>query len=64
MSDKTLLRRVIGVLVVVMAVLLVARIVLIVAGAVRSDWVDIGGSVVLVLFGVALWWTTGRQLSR
>ena len=64
MSDKTLLRRVIGVLVVVMAVLLVARIVLIVAGAVRPDWVDIGGSVVLVLFGVALWWTTGRQLSR
>ena len=64
MTDNALLRRVIDVLAVVMAVLLLARVALIVAGAARPDWVDIGGSVGFVLFGVALWWTTGRQRSN
>ena len=63
MTDTTLLRGVLGVLVIVMAVLLLARIALIVAGAVHSDWVVIGGSVAVVLIGVAVWWTAGRQRS-
>ena len=61
MSDSTLLRRVVGVLAVAMALLLLARIALIVAGGLKPDLLDLGAAAVFVLVGVALWWSIGRE---